>query len=233
MASHWHEPGIRAWTEGVPVDESALQQLRNVASLPFVKPYVAAMPDVHFGLGATVGSVIPTEGAIIPAAVGVDIGCGMKAVRTSLTASDLPDNLNALRSAIEAAVPHGRTDQGRKNDCGAWGGGADCRRQALARARGRLPRHRRQAPAGAKQERCAPSRHARHRQPLHRGVPGRRAARRAPEGRRVWFLLHSGSRGPGNRIGTYFISRAKEEMVRAGVSLPDQDCSASGPVIRI
>ncbi|MGD0144714.1 MAG: RtcB family protein, partial [Rhizomicrobium sp.] len=100
---------IKAWTNGVPLEDSARQQLINVASLPFIHKHVAVMPDVHWGMGATVGSVIPTKGAIVPAAVGVDIGCGMVAARTSLRANDLPDNLSAVRSAIESAVPHGRT----------------------------------------------------------------------------------------------------------------------------
>ncbi|NUP96954.1 MAG: RtcB family protein, partial [Planctomycetaceae bacterium] len=111
---------VKAWIDGVPADEKALQQLRNVAALGIVHSHVAAMPDVHFGIGATVGSVIPTRDAIIPAAVGVDIGCGMMAVRTSLTASDLPDDLKALRAAIEKVVPHGRTNHGGKGDRGAW-----------------------------------------------------------------------------------------------------------------
>src|SRR5881397_3610653 len=98
---------IKAWTKGVPLEDAARQQLLNVAQLPFIYKWVAAMPDVHWGIGATVGSVIPTKGAIIPAAVGVDIGCGMIAVQTTLT-------------AIEKAVPHGRTDNGRKTDRGAW-----------------------------------------------------------------------------------------------------------------
>src|SRR5262252_2415207 len=96
---------IKAWTRGVPIEDAALQQLRNVASLPFIHKHVAAMPDVHWGMGATVGSVIPTVGAIIPAAVGVDIGCGMAAVRTNIAAAQLPDTLSSLRAAIEAAVP--------------------------------------------------------------------------------------------------------------------------------
>ena len=112
---------IKAWTHGVPVEDQARQQLENIANLPFVYKWVAAMPDVHLGKGATVGSVIPTQGAIIPAAVGVDIGCGMMAVKTSLRASDLPDDLHAVRTAIEAAVPHGRTSNGRRGDRGAWG----------------------------------------------------------------------------------------------------------------
>src|SRR5690242_11056148 len=98
---------IKAWVKGVPVETSAENQLRNVASLPFIHSHVAVMPDVHFGRGATVGSVIPTKGAIIPAAVGVDIGCGMMAVQTSLTANDLPDSLAAVRSGMERKVPVG------------------------------------------------------------------------------------------------------------------------------
>src|SRR6478752_9137220 len=109
---------IKMWTRGVPVEEEARRQLANAARLPIVFKHVAAMPDVHFGIGATVGSVIPTFRAIIPAAVGVDIGCGMIACKTTLRAEDLPDNLAPLRSAIERAVPHGRTPKGR--DVGAW-----------------------------------------------------------------------------------------------------------------
>src|SRR5512134_2463525 len=98
---------IKAWISGVPVEHEAQNQLRNVASLPFIHSHIAVMPDVHYGIGATVGSVVPTKGAIIPAAVGVDIGCGMGAVRLSLSAADLPDNLGRVRGAIEGAVPVG------------------------------------------------------------------------------------------------------------------------------
>src|SRR5499425_1715957 len=111
---------VKAWTKGVKLEDEAKKQLLNVAQLPFVYKWVAAMPDVHWGIGATVGSVIPTKGAIIPAAVGVDIGCGMMAVQTDLNARDLPDHLHAIRTAIEGAVPHGRTHHGGKGDQGAW-----------------------------------------------------------------------------------------------------------------
>jgi tRNA-splicing ligase RtcB (3'-phosphate/5'-hydroxy nucleic acid ligase) len=111
---------IKAWTKGVSLEDQGKSQLLNVAQLPFVFRWIAAMPDVHWGIGATVGSVIPTKGAIIPAAVGVDIGCGMMAVQTSMNARDLPDNLHSIRTAIEVAVPHGRTNHGGAGDKGAW-----------------------------------------------------------------------------------------------------------------
>ncbi len=96
---------IRLWTPELEVEPQALAQLDNIAALPWVFHHVAVMPDVHLGVGATVGSVIAMKDALAPAAVGVDIGCGMGAIKTSLKASDLPDNLEALRSAIEAAIP--------------------------------------------------------------------------------------------------------------------------------
>src|SRR5512134_2239353 len=113
-----HVP-IKAWTHGVSFEAEAEAQLRRVAALPFVHKWVAVMPDVHAGIGATVGSVIACNRAVIPAAVGVDIGCGMMAVKTSLRADQLPDDLRPLRLAIEAAVPHGRTNHGGANDRGA------------------------------------------------------------------------------------------------------------------
>src|SRR3954462_7987418 len=106
MTEEGHAP-VKSWTRGVAFEASARKQVLNAAGMPFIHKWVAVMPDVHAGIGATVGSVIPTQGAIIPAAVGVDIGCGMMAVQTSLKAEDLPDNLAPIRTAIEMAVPHG------------------------------------------------------------------------------------------------------------------------------
>src|SRR5688572_30937729 len=111
---------VKMWTQGVPVDEQAKEQLANIARMSFVHSHLAVMPDVHVGKGATVGSVIATKGAIIPAAVGVDIGCGMMAVQTSLKAKDLPESLAGLRSKIERAVPHGFVTVKGRADKGSW-----------------------------------------------------------------------------------------------------------------
>ncbi|MSP80212.1 MAG: RtcB family protein [Rhodospirillales bacterium] len=202
---------IKMWTRGVPVEEAAMRQLRNVASLPFVHKHVAAMPDVHWGMGATVGSVIATKGAIIPAAVGVDIGCGMVAAMTGLTANDLPDGLSGIRSAIEKAVPHGRTDNGGPNDRGAWGTPKSVPDSAtLTEIVAKHP----------KIERAA-KRAGNHIGTLGTGNHFIEVC--LDEDQRVWIMLHSGSRGIGNAIGTYFISKAKEDMRRWFVNLPDAD----------
>ncbi len=208
---------IKAWTRGLSIEVSAMAQLRNVASLPFIHKHVAVMPDVHWGMGATVGSVIPTKGAIIPAAVGVDIGCGMAAQRTTLTASDLPDNLHGLRTAIEERVPHGRTDNGGANDRGAWSDAPAANLAAFAGHAETL------AMIAAKHPKIA---QAAQRAPAHAGTLGTGnhfIEVCLDEEDRVWIMLHSGSRGIGNRIGTYFIERAKAEMKRWFINLPDQD----------
>jgi len=204
---------VKAWTRGVPFEEEARAQLRNVASLPFVHRWVVALPDVHWGIGATVGSVIPTIGAVIPAAVGVDIGCGMMAVQTSLRAVDLPDDLRALRGAIERAVPHGRTPRGR--DRGAWGNVPD-----------RVARVWRDLAPGFE---VIAERHEALRQVNHvthlgtLGTGNHFIETCLDEADRVWFVLHSGSRGVGNRIGRYFIALAREDMERQMIHLPDAD----------
>jgi len=213
---------IKAWIEGVPLEDSARQQLVNVASLPFIHKHIAVMPDVHWGMGATVGSVIPTRGAIIPAAVGVDIGCGMVAARTSLTASDLPDNLHAIRSAIEKAVPHGRTNHGGEGDRGAWHNVPDGVADALTdMSNGALAT--RLTVITDKHPKLA---RAASRAPRHLGTLGTGnhfVELCLDEEGAVWVMLHSGSRGIGNAIGQYFIERAKEDMRRWFINLPDQD----------
>ncbi len=213
---------IKAWTNGVPLEDSARQQLINVASLPFIHSHVAVMPDVHWGMGATVGSVIPTRGAIVPAAVGVDIGCGMVAARTALTAGDLPDNLFAVRSAIEKAVPHGRTDNGGAGDRGAWHNVPDAVTDVLANFdQGDLAA--RLAVIADKHPKIAK---AANRAPRHLGTLGTGnhfIELCLDEADAVWVMLHSGSRGIGNQIGQYFIEKAKEDMRRWFINLPDQD----------
>lgn len=216
-----HEGGvpIKAWIDGVLLEDSAKQQLINVASLPFIHHHIAAMPDVHWGMGATVGSVIPTKGAIIPAAVGVDIGCGMVAARTSLGASDLPDNLSGMRSAIEKAVPHGRTNHGGEGDRGAWHSVPDA--VALAMDGNDLAERLKTIADKHPKIGRAASRAPRHLGTLGTGNHFIEVC--LDEENAVWVMLHSGSRGIGNQIGQYFIERAKEDMKRWFINLPDQD----------
>jgi tRNA-splicing ligase RtcB len=209
---------VKAWTRGVPFEEEARRQLRNVASLPFVHKWVAVMPDVHWGLGATIGSVIPTVGAVIPAAVGVDIGCGMMAVETSLRAEQLPDNLAGMRCAIEAAVPHGRSagrGGGSTRDKGAWGRAPKRVDRAWA---GLAPEFEQIA---FKHPSVAKSNHRIHLGTLGTGNHFIEVC--LDEAECVWFMLHSGSRGVGNKIGRYFIELAKKDMGRALGKLPDKD----------
>ncbi len=206
---------VKAWTRGVPFEESARAQVEATARMPFVHGWVAVMPDVHRGIGATVGSVVPTRGAVIPAAVGVDIGCGMMATRTSLTASQLPDNLFALRSCIEAAVPHGRTDNGGRNDRGAW---------SEPPARVSAAWNEMEAGYAAICEKHPAIRRGQTLGQLGTLGTGNHFIEVClDEEQRVWFLLHSGSRGVGNRIGTYFIERARKEMQRFFINLPERD----------
>ncbi|SFM19118.1 tRNA-splicing ligase RtcB [Marinobacter zhejiangensis] len=207
---------IKSWTLGVPFEDQARQQLRNIASLPFIHKWVAAMPDVHLGKGATIGSVIPTLGAVIPAAVGVDIGCGMMAVKTDLTARDLPDNLAPMRSAIEAAVPHGRSATRSKRDKGAWGELPDTVANAwnreLAERFNRLT---------DKHGVLKNTNNVNHLGTLGTGNHFIEVC--LDENQAVWIMLHSGSRGVGNRIGSHFIELAKKDMQRWFINLPDKD----------
>ena len=204
---------VKSWTRGVEVSDNAKEQLLRTASLPFIHKWVAAMPDVHWGMGATVGSVIPTKGAIVPAAVGVDLGCGMMACQTSLKASDLPDSLRAIRSSIEAAVPHGRTSNGGRGDKGAWGELPDTvAREWAGMADGfeaLCDRH-------PKLRKCNSA--------VHLGTLGSGnhfIELCLDEADRVWVMLHTGSRGLGNRIGSHFIALAKRDMKRWFIRLPD------------
>ena len=190
---------IKTWSRGVPFDEKTIGQLQNLATLPFIYKWVAA-----------------TKGAIIPAAVGVDIGCGMVAARTDLTASDLPDDLKPLRTAIEAAVPHGRTDNGGRNDRGAWNDIADIN-ATVWNDRLKLGYER----ITQKHPKLDRGNHVNHLGTL--GTGNHFIELCLDKGNRVWVMLHSGSRGVGNRIGAYFIEKAKSEMRRWFINLPDED----------
>ena len=206
---------IKMWTRGVPVEDGARAQLARAAQMPFVFKHVAVMPDVHIGIGATVGSVIPTKGAVIPAAVGVDIGCGMMAARTSLVASDLPDNLEAIRSAIEQAVPHGRIVGRGKRDNGSWGDPPAPIVEAWATLAQRFER------LCEKHPRLKNTNNLVHLGTL--GTGNHFIELCLDEEQRVWVMLHSGSRGVGNAIGTFFIELAKQDMRKWHINLPDED----------
>ena len=218
MSDHKGAP-VKSWTKGVPFEDEARQQLKNIASLPFIHKWVSVMPDVHVGKGATIGSVVPTIGAVIPAAVGVDIGCGMIAVKTSLKSNQLPDNLAGVRSAIEAAVPHGRSmSRSRrmpKRDKGAW----DRLPADVESAwKGLLPGFEKLCD---QHKLLKNTNNAAHLGTLGTGNHFIEVC--LDENEDVWFMLHSGSRGVGNRIGTHFIDLAKKDMERWMINLPDKD----------
>lgn len=204
---------VKMWTRGVPVEDEARRQLTKTAQLPIVFKHVAAMPDVHVGIGATVGSVIPTIKAIIPAAVGVDIGCGMMAAKTTLRAEDLPDNLAPLRSAIERTVPHGRAPGAR--DPGAWANVPGTVDYAWAQLE----------PAFTELCNSYPKlKNTNNRKHLGTLGTGNHFIEVClDEAGAVWFMLHSGSRGVGNAIGSMFIELARQDALRNDVHLPDRD----------
>lgn len=192
---------IWAWADPAEIEGVALEQLKNIAALPWVFHHVAAMPDVHYGKGATVGSVIAMKGAVSPAAVGVDIGCGMAAVRTSLSASDLPDSLHGLRSELERAIPVGfdshKEPIDRPQDRELWrefGDLTSAVRDLLGKARRQLG-----TLGGGNHflELCLDTED------------------------RVWLLLHSGSRNIGKTLAELHIGRAKR--LAHNSDLPDRD----------
>ncbi len=211
---------VKMWTNGVPVEAEAQRQLENAAKLPIVFSHVAVMPDVHYGIGATIGSVIPTLKAIIPAAVGVDIGCGMIACKTTLVASDLPDNLGPLRSEIEKAVPHGMSPkqyrrEGSNRDKGSWENtpaAADAAWAQLVTEFDALC---------VDYPRLKNTNNHRHMGTLGGGNHFVEIC--LDEAGSVWIMLHSGSRGVGNAIGTHFIELAKKDAELHQRNLPDQD----------
>jgi len=210
-----HDEGSRPitlWTE--QIEDAALQQLKNIARLPFIDPHgVAAMPDVHYGIGATVGSVLATRKAIIPAAVGVDIGCGMMAVRLAgARAEDLPDGLAQIRAEIEHTVPTGfeKHSPAQRNEKAAAA--------LYAEFRWLEEKH--------------PKAFARRKDPADAIIASQFGSLGGgnhfielclDEAGALWVMLHSGSRGIGNAIGQYFIALAREDMRRHRINLPDRD----------
>jgi len=211
-----HVP-IKAWVKGVDFEDSARQQLINAAQLPIIHHHLAAMPDCHWGRGATIGSVIPTLNAIIPASVGVDIGCGMAAVKTTLKASDLPQNLKGMRKMIEHAVPHGRTGHGkRRRDTGSWGN--------VPNRVGNLWASQLEPGFKLLTDRYNVLEKANHVNHLGTLGTGNHFIEIClDEMDMVWIMLHSGSRGIGNRIATIFIELAKKDMGDHLGQLPDKE----------
>ena len=200
---------VRIWTD--QIDASSMDQMGQMAQLPFIHSHIAAMPDVHTGIGATVGSVIPTRGAIIPAAVGVDIGCGMNAVRISLKAEQLPDNLQSVRQEIEKAVPVGfdmhQKDVARNSTLKQLQGGLNTLMNKHPKLSGMLKNPQRTWV----------------RQLGTLGGGNHFIELCLDESDDVWIMLHSGSRGIGNAIGRYFIALAKRDMEGHLANLPHRD----------
>ena len=193
------------------VDSASLTQLGNLSQLPFIHSHIAAMPDVHHGIGATVGSVIPTRGAIIPAAVGVDIGCGMNAVRLSLKASDLPDNLYNIRSAIEQRVPTGFDEHTRPSIQGATLKNMEKHLDVITDKHSGLVK-------------MLKNFHRTWGKQLGTLGGGKHFIELClDESDDVWVMLHSGSRAVGNVIGRYFIEKAKKDVGKELGRLPDKD----------
>ncbi|MGN6560744.1 MAG: RtcB family protein [Candidatus Nitrosocosmicus sp.] len=202
---------IKMWTDYVPVEDEAMQQITNISKLPFIHRHIAIMPDVHYGIGATVGSVIPTKGAVIPASVGVDIGCGMFAIETSLNANDLPDNLYDLRSNIESVVPVGMNHFSLSNCvANSYEFITNSLYNKIILKHPKI------------ESKTNPA------QQLGTLGGGNHFVELCLDKKNsLWIMLHSGSRGIGNRIGTYFIEQAKLEMEKYHIVnyLPHKDLS--------
>lgn len=208
---------VKAWIDGVELADNARKQLTNLADMPFIHKWVAAMPDAHFGMGATVGSVIATKGAIIPAAVGVDLGCGMIAAKLPYKAEDLPTSLKAMRDLIESRIPVG--GPGVK---GSWDEKGFSRPKMIDYHISSLETEYYEIIAKA------PG--------VSRGPVAGTWSQLGTLGtgnhfielcldteNNVWLMLHSGSRGVGNRIASYYIEKAKIDMRKWHINLPDID----------
>lgn len=211
---------IKAWIRGVPIEEQAVKQLQNVAKLPFVSG-VAVMPDCHLGKGATVGSVIALTDAVAPSIVGVDIGCGMMACKISEPLSAIKEHVIRVRHLIESAVPHGRTNNGGEGDRGAW-------HDVPAEIRGLFYDEGFEFGGTDRDSQLFASwPDARSKNSLKQlgtlGTGNHFIEVSADESDSVWVVLHSGSRGFGNRIGSYFTQLAKERCKQWHVPLPDPE----------
>ena len=206
LAAKDQQKPVKIWTD--EVEHEALAQMRRVASLPFIYKHVAGMPDIHLGRGATVGSVIATTDAIIPAAVGVDIGCGMNAVRLSLKAHDLPDNLYQIRNDIERTIPLG-VGGAHKSEQLAGGSALAMGLSSILEKHPGISRHGNARKFASQLGTLGSGNHF--------------IELCLDENDDVWVMLHSGSRGIGNMIGQYFIRLARREMERHQVHLPDKE----------
>ena len=213
---------LAVWDDGVYMEPQVIEQARKTASLPFVHSHVALMPDAHFGMGAAVGSVVPTKAAIIPASVGVDIGCGMVAQKTSLCAGDLPDNLHNLRLKIEESVPVGVGRGGNWSGLSRYGSPGVARsawRHGKSSLMDRLETITNKAPGKGVHRGAANA----HNQLGTLGGGNHFIEVCLDESNNVWVMLHSGSRGIGNQLGTRYITLAREECLRQNRQLPDKN----------
>lgn len=213
---------VKMWTKYVPVESDAITQLRNLTNLPFVFKHVAAMPDVHVGIGSTVGTVLATSGTVIPACVGVDIGCGCVATQTNLKAKDLPDNLHRIRTEIENMIPVGFDEHttSRLSNKGHQNTG-----KLLNNQFNQLEKELKEIvikhPAIESMSRNSAEKA--HRQLGSLGGGNHFIELTLDENDNVWIMLHSGSRGIGNVIGRYFIELAQKDMEHQQIKLPNKD----------
>lgn len=207
---------VKFWTANMDVEFAALDQIRNMSKLPILAGHISIMPDVHMGKGATVGSVVPTRSAIVPAMVGVDIGCGMCAAMTNLTAADLPDSLLSLRNALESKIPVGFAEH-KRSDIRVTGPYADVLRKNLRKnseAFEKLAMLKRLGRADFNKI---------GRQVGTLGGGNHFIELCLDSEDRVWIMLHSGSRNIGNMIGSVAIEMAKEQAATRDYSLVDKD----------
>lgn len=211
---------LKIWDYEGGIDDQTIQQMKDVCKLDFVQPYASLMADGHYGSGSAVGAVVPVVGAIPVATVGVDLGCGMIAVKTSLTRKDIPTNLKKLRASIEKEVPAGRTDEGGVNDRGSWHdvpprvikvwetlvkGYEDVLKDNASVAHKRVINQLGTLGTGNHfVELCTDEQ-----------ITG--------DDSPIWIMLHSGSRGIGNKIGSTYIGIARNELAKKGKAAPNRD----------